>query len=97
LLTEFLRNNSCGDSDSSGDTDLDPEGWLCINRLTTLRSTSNHHEETDASNWFVLWSILKVCDSNKVLKAWGREKYFQTVTEAVDRETNDVFLVTSYQ
>jgi hypothetical protein len=86
---EYLKQN-CGDSDSLGDTDLEPESLLCIDRVTKLRRAATQ-DEIDSANWF--FAEYLECVAGK--KGWGKEKYFQSVSKAVDRETNDILVTVS--
>jgi hypothetical protein len=90
VLSQGYLKQNCGDSDSLGDTDLEPESLLCTGRVTRLRRAGTQ-EEIDSANWF--FAEYLECVAGK--KGWGKEKYFQTVSKAVDRETNDILVTVS--
>jgi hypothetical protein len=63
---------------------------LSMDRLTKLRRAETQ-EEIDAGNWF--FGEFLECVAGK--RGWGKQKYFQKVSTAVDRETNEALVTVS--
>ena len=63
---------------------------LSMDRLTKLRRAETQ-EEIDAGNWF--FGEFLECVAGK--RGWGMQKYFQKVSTAVDRETNEALVTVS--
>ena len=66
------------------------ENLLSMDRLTKLRRAETQ-EEIDAGNWF--FGEFLECVAGK--RGWGKQKYFQKISTAVDRDTNEALVTVS--